>query len=149
MKITTKKGDFLFTELKNRKIRKDDKIIVALGLLDETIVSILEADSYIDVPYVKEIVAALSGIAAYVSGYKEAFDLSSLLARIEKDIENSPDTFNFNYPYKQRDKIALSSARVQIRALERALIAINETEIFYLPFINRLSDFFFYLQVKM
>ncbi|HQB32435.1 MAG TPA: hypothetical protein PLI19_03785 [Erysipelotrichaceae bacterium] len=149
MKLTTKKGDYLFTLIKDKKVRKDDKTIVALGLIDETIVSLIETDSFSDIPYVKEIVETLSGIAAYVSGYKEAFDLSGILAKMEADIENYPDTFGFNYPFKQKDKIALSKARVQVRVLERALVAINETEVFYLPFINRLSDFMYYLQIKM
>ncbi len=149
MKISTKKGDFLFTDIKNKRIRKDDKIIVALGLIDEAIVSILEADSYVDLPYIKEIIETLSGIAGFISGYKKAFDISSLLNQIEKEIENCPDIFKFNYPYKQIDKIALSKARCKVRSLERALVAINENEVFYLPFINRLSDFLYYLQVKM
>ncbi len=149
MKISTKKGDYLFTDIKNKRIRKDDKTIIALGTIDETIVALLEADSYVDIPYLKEIIETLSGIAGYVAGYKEAFDISSLLTLIEKDIENCPTTFKFNYPYKQKDKIAISKARCKIRALERALVAINENEVFYLPFVNRLSDFLYYLQVKM
>lgn len=75
--------------------------------------------------------------------------MSILLTKIEKDIESCPSTFKFNYPYKQKEKIALSNARVKVRALERALVAVNKTEVFYLPFINRLSDFMYCLQVKM
>ncbi len=149
MKISTKKGDYLYTDIKNKRVKKDSKIIQALGLVDETIIILLEADSFVDVPYIQEIIETLSGIAAYISGYKEAFDLSVLLTKMEKDIENCPNTFKFNYPYKQKDKIAISKARVQVRALERALVAISESEEFYLPFINRLSDYMFYLQVKM
>lgn len=70
MKISTKKGDYLFTDIKNKRVRKDDKIIEALGMIDETIISIIEADSYEDIPYVQEIVEALSAIAGFVSGYK-------------------------------------------------------------------------------
>lgn len=149
MKISTKKGDYLFTDIKNKRVRKNDKIIEALGLVDETIISIIEADSCVDIPYVEEIVNTLSAIAGYVSGYQEAFDISVLLTKIEKDIENCPSNFKFNYPYKQKEKIALSIARVKVRALERALVAINDTEVFYLPFINRLSDFMYYLQVTI
>ncbi|MDI9540958.1 MAG: ATP:cob(I)alamin adenosyltransferase [Bacillota bacterium] len=148
MKISTKKGDFLFTDLKNRRVRKDDKIIVALGLIDETIVSVLEADCFIDIPYIKEIVKTLSGIAGYISGYQEVFDISFLLTKLEKEIEDCPETFKFNYPYKQQDRIAISKARAKVRSLERALVAINEDEVFYLSFINRLSDFMYCLQVK-
>ena len=126
MKISTKKGDYLFTDIKNKRVRKDDKIIEALGMIDETIISIIEADSYEDIPYVQEIVEALSAIAGFVSGYKEGFDLSILLTKIEKDIESCPSTFKFNYPYKQKEKIALSNARVKVRALERALVAVNK-----------------------
>lgn len=141
MSISTKKGDFRLTDLKDQRVYKYDDRVEAIGLIDDTIAHLLLADSYCSINSIQDIILGLSNIAGYIAGYCQLNDLASLTTKLEDYINNSQQQFQFVYRYKQTAKLHVNLARTKVRDLERFLTKLDLKHDEIYRFINRLSDF--------
>lgn len=149
MAITTKRGDQGMTDLKDKRVSKDHELIELLGMIDETIASIVYAASLSEKTLLEPIVTHLSTFAAMVAGYQEEFPEEYLLY-LEAYINAHDEAFEFSYPLDSTAKASINIARTNARKLERFTYKLQKQINFstnILNYLNRLSDFLFILQI--
>jgi len=145
--ITTKKGDNFYTDIKNKRVKKDSQVIELLGCFDETCAIVMLADNYAHLTYITETITFLSRLAGVVSGYSEDFDTSEFIQKLESFIFSHQEKFSFSFPIRQENKIYLNFARTKIRELERKCCTFGIKNNYAIA-INRLSDYIYVEQIK-
>lgn len=149
MGITTKQGDNGFTFSFTRdKVLKNDILIELSGTIDEAVTFIGYAKTIIYSKKIKDFFSHVQNNLLSITKdnmqdyYKESLDY----------IENFPIKNKnmllkkFILPGKNKKSISVHLARVAIRRLERAFIAVyKENEPQKSAYLNRLSDIFFLL----
>lgn len=159
MKIYTKTGDEGNTSsLSGTKYRKNDTVIEANGLIDETLVAIQKAKlNFSDERLLKQwnkIVEALYLLGAEisngkVSGLNKSID-KGFVAKLEEKIDKYYiPTNSFQY-FNTSAALDCEEARVRVRKLERFMTTMlrqNRLRSVVYAYINRLSDYLFVMSV--
>lgn len=138
MKIYTKTGDKGTPSLFNGlKVKKSNKIIEALGSLDE-LNAVLGT---IELPQIVEIQKDLMLINASIAGFKTVIPKAEKLEKeIDKMERTLPKLKNFILPQGQ-----LHVARAVCRRAERKVVDSGRGQNDILKYLNRLSDYLFVL----
>lgn len=156
--ITTRYGDEGFTQLHERRVRKDSLHIDTIGTLDEAMADISLAASFCsDVNEQKalfHIIKTIYEISAVIAGYDENLQRYFYQTDdMEMLIDGMPLITEFTLGYKNQYASFLNKARTTVRRAERQLVSFlydqplanakdNEMILIY---INRLSDYLFAL----
>ncbi|MEK7565564.1 MAG: cob(I)yrinic acid a,c-diamide adenosyltransferase [Patescibacteria group bacterium] len=135
MKIYTKTGDFGETSLwGGKRVKKSDKIIEALGVIDEL-------NAWLGTLKLTKIQKDLMLISSCLAGYKEIIpDGKWLEKEIDRIEENLPALNNFILPSNQ-----IHIARAVCRRTERKVVDADGHRHDVLKYLNRLSDYLFVL----
>lgn len=155
MIVTTKTGDQGTTEIQGGRISKADPLIEVLGDLDELNAECLVLASGFSGyrKSMRQIVTQLSAASAMLSGYGEA-DLASFIRMLEIEIESkvkAAGEFRFHYPFDNPESAALNRLRAISRRVERHWWKLQETrktDPFLGVYLNRISDYFYALQIQ-
>ncbi|WP_302950205.1 ATP:cob(I)alamin adenosyltransferase [Holdemania filiformis] len=155
MIVTTKTGDQGTTEIQGGRISKADPLIEVLGDLDELSAECLVLASGFPGyrKSMKQIVTQLSAASAMLSGYGEA-DLASFIRMLEIEIEakvKAAGEFRFHYPFDNPESAALNRLRAISRRVERHWWKLQETrktDPSLGVYLNRISDYFYALQIQ-
>lgn len=135
MKIYTKTGDKGETGLYGgKRVPKDDKVIEALGTIDELNAALGNLGLPLD-----RIQKDLQNLAAQVAGYKgkrRALSVSFLEKEIDRMEKDLPQLHGFILP-----KGPIHPARAICRRAERRVVAVAGSS----KYLNRLSDYLFVL----
>jgi cob(I)alamin adenosyltransferase len=151
MKIYTKTGDKGKTQYYGERIYKNDPRVHVLGIIDElnAFIGCLHLDLYdnITTDMLKNIQCQLIDLGSYCSGYSEKYptpeDLEVCIDNIDK---NLPPLTHFLIPVPTRGFTAYAHVcRAVTRRLERAMVDEIDKMGDAIPYVNRLSDFFFVL----
>lgn len=152
MAISTKKGDSGYTDIYQKRVKKNEPIISLLGTIDEAIAVVVIAQTVTKLNELEAIVSDLSLIASILSGYKEEKDFSKeCITSFEKEIELFGSISSFSYPFDNYPAAVLNHTRTIIRRLEREYITYSEDHDFseiISKYLNRLSDYLFVLEFK-
>ena len=143
MSITTKTGDKGYTSVASRRVKKDSKIIEAIGTIDE-LQAIIE-----DVEIQKDLYEIMGEIAV-----GKISNLEFKISKLEKEIENlekklKPLTKFLIFKKEKARK--LNWVRTVVRRAERRVVALENLEFKILNlktiivYLNRLSDYFYLL----
>jgi len=143
MKIYTKTGDNGTTGLwGGKRVKKSDKIIEALGTVDELI-------AWLGVIKLPSVQFDLMAINALLAGHQEVSREQYLVSRIQdleweidKMQEKLPELRNFILPQNQ-----IHIVRAVCRRAERAVVSLtpNHYLLTAIKYLNRLSDYLFVL----
>ena len=157
MKIYTKKGDKGNTSLySGEKVSKNNEYIIAVGELDSLSVEIGYLYVLTKIDLLRKIQKTIENINSYVAtNPNSSKNLPILEENLISELEIEIDTItnnleplrNFILPSNNIFDYQAHKCRVQTRRCERFLTSIdvlNNSE-FILPYINRLSDYFFTL----
>ena len=155
MIVTTKTGDQGTTEIQGGRISKADPLIEVLGDLDELSAECLVLASGFSGyrKSMKQIVTQLSAASAMLSGYGEA-DLESFIRMLEIEIESkvkAAGEFRFHYPFDNPESAAINRLRTISRRVERHWWKLQETrktDPSLGVYLNRISDYFYALQIQ-
>ena len=155
MIVTTKTGDQGTTEIQGGRISKADPLIEVLGDLDELSAECLVLASGFSGyrKSMKQIVTQLSAASAMLSGYGEA-DLESFIRMLEIEIESkvkAAGEFRFHYPFDNPESAAVNRLRTISRRVERHWWKLQETrktDPSLGVYLNRISDYFYALQIQ-
>lgn len=149
MTISTKKGDLGMTDLKDRRVSKDDATIIALGDLDEcaSLIIHMQATHGLDKQVWKSIVLDLYQISGVLSGYVESYNLDQKIIEFEIFIASKQNNVqHFIFPFDQKDSAHLHYVRAVVRRAERSVVSLNgisPIQASIIVYLNRLSDFIF------
>lgn len=136
MKIYTKTGDGGTTALfKGLRVKKSNKIIEALGAIDELNAWI----GMINLP-LEDIQEDLQAICSQIAGFKslKSLNVKKLEIEIDKIQKKLPELKGFILP-----KGKIHVARAVCRRAERRVVFLKNKNI--LKYLNRLSDYLFVL----
>ena len=155
MIVTTKTGDQGTTEIQGGRISKADPLIEVLGDLDELSAECLVLASGFSGyrKSMKQIVTQLSAASAMLSGYGEA-DLGRFIRMLEIEIESNVKAageFRCHYPFDNPESAALNRLRAISRRVERHWWKLQETrktDPSLGVYLNRISDYFYALQIQ-
>jgi len=162
MKVYTKAGDKGRTALfGGKKVRKDDIKIEAYGTVDELnshigyLLSMCPEDEVLDV--LLPLQAVLFDVGSHLASDGTANDylpkldaswITQLESAMDRYSEDLPELKNFILP-RANSRIAYAHiCRTVCRRAERCIISLSDIEAlnsFIIPFMNRLSDYFFVL----
>lgn len=152
MKIYTKRGDTGSTDINGSRIRKDHIKIEILGTIDElnSYMSLIPRNTYsLDNNESKElfdIQALLIDLGSYISGYIVSLSLNDEIVNLENLIDHydsqMPALKHFILFSGETESGYYNLCRTSVRKLERLIISTNEFDD-CIPYINRLSDYFF------
>ena len=136
MTITTKTGDMGYSSVAGRRVKKDSKIIEAIGTLDE-LQSIIEDE---------KIQKDLYKIMGVIACDKRATINDKRIIRIEKEIEKlekklKPVTKFLIFKKEKARK--LNWVRTVCRRGERSVVFLKNKNI--LVYLNRLSEYYYLL----
>lgn len=156
MKLYTKTGDQGNTDVKGRRIAKDDVIIKVIGEIDDFQAEIGLAYSvsinHIDNSLISNILHKISHelylIMGYFSGYVElpTFDLEKMENTIDSLTNMTPPhPGKFVIPGIYELDARLNKCRTVCRRVERKLTKIKATEL--IPYFNRSSDLLYAMQI--
>lgn len=143
--ITTKRGDTGYTDIYQKRVKKDDSVIELLGTIDECIAYIVLIHSINPIQELKQIVNDLSDIAASVAGYK-SIDLFQVERITFLESKKSIDLKEFQYPFDDTIRAHYNVARTIVRRLERLFIRYSNDfsqSSNIIAYLNRLSDYLF------
>jgi len=149
MTISTKKGDLGMTDLKDRRVSKDDATIIALGDLDEcsSLIIHMQATHGLDKQVWEPIVLDLYQISGVLSGYVESCNLDQKIEAFETYIASKQNkVHHFIFPFDQKDSAHLHYVRAVVRRAERSVVLLNgisPIQASIIVYLNRLSDFIF------
>lgn len=159
MKVTTKRGDKGTTELfGGKKVSKNHQLIELLGLCDEiqALLGVLKIE--LNNKSVQNFITVLQKqiylIMAEISGAKEVAEkkvklwADNIEAQEQKLLETTQIDNKFIIPGETREEAWCQFVRTRIRALERlfcANVKNNKNFAKFIPYFNRLSDYFFIL----
>jgi cob(I)alamin adenosyltransferase len=158
MKYYTGKGDAGETYICHVKVAKTDKLIKAIGELDELNAYIGYTLSKIKYGSVRDALEKIEHdiylLSGQISGY--ASDVNPKEGISEENIkflENAMETYskdlkditNFVYPDGLDDATSINICRAIARRAERSILEAEVKDDFILRYINRLSSFFFVL----
>lgn len=149
MTISTKKGDLGMTDLKDRRVSKDDATIIALGDLDEcsSLIIHMQATHGLDKQVWEPIVLDLYQISGVLSGYVESYNLDQKIQDFETYIASKQNkVHHFIFPFDQKDSAHLHYVRAVVRRAERSVVLLNgisPIQASIIVYLNRLSDFIF------
>ena len=141
MSIYTKKGDKGYTSLIiGKRVRKDHKIIEALGAIDEL-------SAWMGILHLNNIQSTLMDICSVIAGESRILNLESRVQELEKEIDKMdlklPKLKNFILPRNQ-----IHIARAVCRRAERTIVSLvtsHQSLATYIKYLNRLSDYLFVL----
>ena len=145
MALTTKKGDFGKTSIKDLQLNKDDITIELLGTIDETIANLVVVYNLIKVEEIRSIVDDLSLFASIIADYKKTFN-KDLINKLDTKIADYQKTFSFSYPFDDYQKSIINVTRTIVRKLERIYWRYCQEHNFnndIAAYINRLSDYLY------
>lgn len=151
--IYTRKGDAGETSLADgRTVSKDDATIEAYGTIDElnSHVGLLAAQLPEEWrPELRDIQRRLFAISALLAGIEAPayFPTDADIARLERAIDDAPAFSGFVLPGGHPAAAEAHVCRTVCRRAERRTLAAGHTEA--IPFLNRLSDYFFSLSIKV
>lgn len=160
VKIYTRNGDQGVTSLLSGvKVKKDNLRIEAIGQIDtlnaETgyLIDILRRKTHINTNYLEGINNLLFTIGSQLSDTKGVLkiktvtqeDIISLEKEIDRMTERVPELKNFILPQGHPCVSWAHVVRATCRTAERRLVELQDIPEFILPYINRLSDYFFTL----
>ncbi|MCK9536283.1 MAG: cob(I)yrinic acid a,c-diamide adenosyltransferase [Bacilli bacterium] len=154
MKIYTKRGDDMKTDVIGHRVYKDDTIIECLGTIDELSVSIMIAAHHLMDHQIKEdllmLVRSLRDFSVALLRIEEAVVTADTVANIEKSIDYYQNKLSplidFVLPGETLAGSYLHLSRTIARRLERRLIThgrkVNINK-YIIQYANRLSDLLF------
>lgn len=153
MGIITKKGDKGFTLLFQKKLRKDNKRIEAIGTVDElssflgVIKSLLSEEKKGLIENIQKDLLIIGETLA--KGYLAKEKISFIKERInwlEKEIKDKEKKLRINkfvLPGENFLSAWFHVVRAITRRLERRIVALRKKNEYILIYLNRLSDFLF------
>ena len=155
MIVTTKTGDQGTTGIQSGRISKADPLLEVLGDLDELSAECLVFASLTPAyrPLIEMLVQDLSAGCAELTGYGEG-RFSERIERLEHEIQEKlkdQGEFGFHYPLACLSSAQLNRLRAISRRVERhwwGLQNSHKTNPQLGIYLNRLSDYFFALQIQ-
>ena len=155
MRITTKTGDLGITDLKDKRVSKNDIYIECIGEIDtfmaKCILNCAKFKTY-SIEF-KCIVEQCTVICSYLAGYITDNDLNIDIVFIEELInkfEDNQSMFDFVYPYDNEQAASYNELRTVTRATERKCVELyqkNGINSSVMTYFNRLSDLFYLLTI--
>lgn len=158
MKYYSGTGDKSETSLSSGRIKKTDKMIKALGDLDELLAFLGDAHSKIKYGTVKDTIRNLElgiyTISAQISGYASSVKTKKLNGISSNDVvylEDSLDSYSKNlepmkkfvYPNGSQGGTALNICRAVARRAERSVLDAGVSDEWILKYMNRISSLLF------
>ena len=132
--ITTKTGDNGWTGYGGKKVRKDNPIIEAIGILDE-LQAVLSIINYqLRITNFRKIIVDIQKI---MSGKKTEVNLDVEIKRLEEKVK----PVNKFIIFSNKKAIYLNWARTVTRRAERRAMALKDKKA--LEYLNRLSKFIY------
>jgi len=144
MSITTKTGDKGYTSVAGRRVKKDSKIIEAIGTIDELQAIIEEVEIQKDLYEIMGAIACGNKITNYEL---RITNLENEIEKLEKKLKPVTKFLIF----KKEKARKLNWVRTVVRRAERRVVALENLEFKILNlktiivYLNRLSDYFYLL----
>ena len=144
MSITTKTGDKGYTSVAGRRVKKDSKIIEAIGTIDELQAIIEEVEIQKDLYEIMGVIACGNKITNYEL---RITNLENEIEKLEKKLKPVTKFLIF----KKEKARKLNWVRTVVRRAERRVVALENLEFKILNlktiivYLNRLSDYFYLL----
>ncbi len=159
MKYYSGGGDNGETSIYNSRVPKTDKLVKAIGDLDELSAFLGNAFSKIKYGSVKDIIKRLEHdlyiISGELSGYIDGntqqdkkiseTNVKFLEDSIEFYAKDIKDTTNFIFPNGFDDATSLNICRTIARRTERTVLDAGVSDVYILKYLNRLSSLLFVL----
>ena len=147
--------DQSFTCLGSKKAKKNDRVLMVLGDLDELISILGLIRAYSHHQRLKNQVVSLQEdlilIGGWLAGVKKNPDLKAMMVGLGKDLKKlqDPGLKKFSRPGVNQASAWLHLARVSARKLERRAVDLNlKSHQPLVNYLNRLSTWLFWLAVK-
>lgn len=157
MSVITKTGDNGKSRWNNRVVDKDSPLLETIGELDElmAVIGVVKKQvSGID-KILEKADKEIYYLSGYLAGYNNKINFEESLKLLEQDIvrmeAEMPGLEKFLIPGKETN-VWINWLRVVTRRLERRLVTLGKTQKIdesMLKFINRLSDYWFILSIKI
>jgi len=144
MSITTKTGDKGYTSVAGRRVKKDSKIIEAIGTIDELQAIIEEVEIQKDLYEIMGVIACGNKITNYEL---RITNLENEIEKLEKKLKPVTKFLIF----KKEKARKLNWVRTVVRRAERKVVALRNYKLritnyeLIVIYLNRLSDYFYLL----
>jgi len=144
MSITTKTGDKGYTSVASRRVKKDSKIIEAIGTIDELQAIIEEVEIQKDLYEIMGVIACGNKITNYEL---RITNLENEIEKLEKKLKPVTKFLIF----KKEKARKLNWVRTVVRRAERKVVALRNYKLrimnyeLIVIYLNRLSDYFYLL----
>lgn len=143
-----------FTCLAGKKVKKSHELLEILGQLDRLSSELGVVRAFTDNKLNQRLLTLqeqLIAIGGWLSGTAKQFELGEWTGELEKEIEKlcDPGLREFSRPGANELSAFLHLARVTARSAERAVVRLDRPDFQPLVnFLNRLSEFLFWLAVR-